>query len=185
MKKLMIGAMLLVFLGLSSTPVTALTRLATQFKGFDGSGMSTTATPNQGGIVIYDTGPSGDFFLHPGDDTIFITVTGTGFTANPATGFVNCTYDYGNNCNTGTPFDSFPGWTLWEGTEGVPFHVLASRSVVARWCVTGLDSTVPHNIQIRIAASPGGDGLTALVAAHFVIDSEAMGGSPFACTAAP
>jgi hypothetical protein len=140
-------------------------------------------SPAAGGSVIYDTSSLGGFFLNFGDDTMFITVTGVADTHNGTAALINCTYDGGINCNPGTSASSgFPGWIVWQRAGSTAD--LHDNSVVARWCVTGLDSTVPHNVQIRLGVNPaGGANLTFLEAAHFIIDSETMGGSPYACTA--
>jgi len=199
LKQLVLTALLAMLLMVSSTsltPLHALTRIVAQFKGFNGTDMATIASAPSGGTVIYDTAPLGGFFLPQGHDTLFITVTGASETLFGAGALVNCTYDGnpGPNCNPQfSPVGVFPGWTSWSKPPAALYGAsncndsgggasdCLANSVVARWCITGLDSSVPHNIQIRLAVDPAGS-VTYIEAAHFVIDSEFMGKSSYACT---
>jgi hypothetical protein len=199
LKQLVLTALLalLVMVSFTSlTPLHALTRIVAQFKGFTDMNMVSQASAPSGGTVIYDTAPLGGFFLPQGHDTLFITVTAASETLYGARALVNCTYDGnpGPNCNPQfSPIDVFPGWTPWQklpaalsgasncNDDGGGAGACRDNSVVARWCIPGLDSTVPHNVQIRLAVDPAGS-TTYLEAAHFIIDSEFMGNSRYACT---
>ena len=142
---------------------TLLNRLSAEFKHFDGTLSQTIAGPP--GILIY----SKSVFVPatPVDNnTIYVTVSGTGVTQGPnAPAWFRCEVD-GAPCNAGAGIVSGApgGWvSLLRDTS-----ILPDNAMNYTWCMKTQPGT--HTVQVRMATGQPG-AVVAIEAAHFYIDS--------------
>jgi len=153
---------------------TLLNRLAAEFRNFDGT--PTFTSSGVPGISIYTKSvfvPS----TPVDNNTIYVTLSTTGFAQPPAAALFQCLVD-GQPCNpgfgglTGGP----AGWVYLQRQS----QVLLDNGMYYTWCMKTQPGT--HTVQLRMASSSPGSTV-AIETAHFYIDANKISlGSTTGCS---
>jgi hypothetical protein len=180
-------------------------RYAANFTAF-GFEISTTLPPSgtppaSGGLIIYNK----NFFVADDINTLYVTISATGDDHNGARLMLACKVD-GNACQpgAGNPAGGAPnGWhTALRMKDynnnylGVPFGGdggggagdVHDNHVMYTWCTPFETKPGSHNVQVKLASSPGpGDPLSFgapvfLEAVHFYIDGARVANADDRCT---
>lgn len=166
--------------------------------------ISTTLPPGPnatGGLIIYNK----NFFVADDINTLYVTISATGDAHFGARLQLACTVD-GRACNPGPNPVGAPGTTGWftalrmkdynNNYLGVPFFGdggggagdVHDNNITYTWCTPFETKAGTHNVQVKLASSPGpGDPLSMgapvfLEAVHFFIDGARVASENDRCT---
>jgi hypothetical protein len=157
------------------------------------------AQDGQGGLIIYNK----NFFVADDINTLYVTISATGDDHNGARLQLACLVD-GKPCNPGANPVGGPGLRGWHtglrfknynnNYLGVPFAGdggggagdVHDNHVMYTWCTPFETKAGTHNVQVRLASSPGpgeiGGGDVFLEAVHFYIDGARVANEKDRCT---
>jgi hypothetical protein len=176
-------------------------RYAANFTAF-GFEISTAIPPApnaEGGLIIYNK----NFFVADDINTLYVTISATGDDHNGARLQLACKVD-GKPCQPGAgdPAGGAPsGWHTglrfknynnnllplpFAGDGGGGAGDVHDNHVMYTWCTPFETKAGTHNVQVRLASSPGpgdpGGGLVFLEAIHFFIDGARVASADDRCT---